>query len=561
MELLSYNSAIRLAWNAFCLCLEERLQIKFGFQELAETKLKNFNGLTFMYEMKLRELLNDGKLFYLQNAFRRVLYDWLSSICSIFKVRSLPSNSEVVSLCLFLTSNIPVLQAFWEEDYPRRVRGYKIAEEEGMFFPMRSVELLELLFVLCGNEENEFTNYVIEYLMNMTGYTHNLLNQDVLAPVPGNIDLGGSNVDDYLYIAKNAYTEEGITIPADTKAQIIERKQNNTGVVRWDIQYSAWPLLFAQSERLMNVENTDANSYRNLSSFLKLLCRIISLNPRQAIAIENLIENKDEGPITKASKILSLFGSAFQYFTKFSSEGGLQVIQAIIYSMSKLYETEDMKGQVVNLVDNLPKIYAERNAIRSSQVHTLVCLFKGFRQQEISSKTYIFSQAILELAISLVKDYTLHDNFGGRDGNSFFSDFLQFVFDEIIRIYSFPESKDSSETLNLFKSILELIYQILLKFRTTPNKLRLDLPAKKTHPLMRLYTHLLNRVQVSSILLHAVSVFLTTKSSSTENIFDTLHIQNKLWQEFAVNNNADVNIQLTIRKTIALVKTLHLRFL
>ena len=553
MELVTYNSSIRLAWHAFCDCLEERLQIKFGFQELSETKLKNFNGLTFMCEMKLRELLNDGKLFYLQNAFRRVLYDWLSSICSVFRVRYLPSNAEVVPFCLFLTKNIPVLQAFWEEDYPRKVRGYKIVEEEALYFPMQSVGLLELLFVFCGNEENEFTNNVIEYLMTMSGYTHNLVNQNILVPASRGIDIGGSNIDDNLYLANDDYTEEGIPIPKNAKAQILEKKPNNTGIVRWDIQYSAWPLLFAQSERLMNNESTDANSYHNLSSFLKLLCRIISLNPRQANAIENLIVYEDEGPITKTSKILALFGSAFQYYTKFSSEDGLQVIQAIINSMSKLYETEDMKGQVVNLVDSLPRIYAEKNAIRSSQVHTLVCLFKGFRQQEISSKTNIFSQSILELAISLVKDYALHDNFGGRDGNSFFSDFLQFVFDDIIRPYNFPEAKDSSDTIFITRSILELIYHMLLKFRTTPNKLRLDLPAKKMQPLMRLYTHLLNRVSISSILLQAVSVFLTTKSSTTENIFDTLHIQNRLWHEFAVNRNVDVNIQLAIRKSIALV--------
>ncbi len=547
------NVPIQLGWHALFEVRGHSTRNEPGLDDPRETKMPSFEGLQFMYEMRARELLNDGQLAPMRSAFFRVLCDWISAICMAFKLRSLPSYDEVVPFCIYLLQDSQNLSAFWSEDYQKRDRLYRMLEEVELQFPYQAVETLNLLSTLCGAGTGaEYTDMVVFHLNTMVGYTQALEDQEVLFG-PGR---------ELQQAATKDFASEGVFVPAGTRVQVLEKKRYGNLLVRWELKYSAWPCLFAQAERVVAGEDSDPSAFDRLAAFVRLLCKIIALSPARAIEIEASRagvpeEDRRESidvTVTSATKILALFGRTLQYVATQAADGGLAVAQAIIKAVCSMYQVDEMKGDVVRFFES-GFSGADGNYMMQGQLHPLVLLCKTFREQELTSKTTIFSQAALELAMTLVSDQYLQDSFVSDMANLFISDFLQFVFDEVVRSFDSFQAKTMSENVLLMKGVLQLIHAILLKYRSNPCKLQLEYAMKRRQPLMRLLMHLMNRVQISSILLKTLAVKLCYSSKrAADQRYAKLQIQNQLWKELEAAQKLDSDTELALQKAIAIVR-------
>ena len=559
------NVPVQLGWHALYEVMGESMRKEPGLGEQRETKMPSFEGLQFVYEMRSRELLNDGELVPLRSAFLRVLCDWISAICMAFKLRSLPSYDEVVNFCIYLLQDPMNLRAFWNDDFQRRDRLFRVLEEVELQFPYQAVDSLNLLSTLCGDGSGgvEYTNMIVAHINNMVGYTQSLDDPELLGSIePRKIEAGGR---EYLQAATKDFTVEGVFVPAGTRAQVLEKKRYGTLIVRWDLVYSAWPSLFAQAEKIVAGEDSDAGAFEKLAAFIRLLCKIITLNPVKAVEIEASRtlpeEDKRESidiTVSSANKILALFGKTLQYFSIQTVEGGLPVIQAILKAICSLYEVDEMKAEVVKFLESPPASTDQSQYMMvQGQLHPLVLLFKAFRERELSAKTTTFSQAALDLAVILVSDQYLQDSFVSDNANLFVSDFLQFIFDEIVRNFDGFPAKSMVENILFMRGVLQLILAVLLKYRSNPAKLPLEFATKRRQPLMRLLMHLMNRVQVSSILLKTLAVKLCyhgKRSQDQPQRYVRLQLQNQLWKDLDVNQRLDSDVELALQKNIAIVR-------
>jgi len=563
MEPYAYINPIQLGWFTFCESLPNAIQNQLHFDESRKDKILG-EDQPFIYEMRLRELINDPILNTLKSAFTHVLYSWMSAICCNFDIRTLPALSEVYPFVQFLLEDPENLHNFWHEDAVEQNRLYKILENLEQMFPVEAADLLNFLTKLCGTPEFQYSKEVIAHLDNMIGYTHILENSDDVVPAseefPGSVEKR-----QFSHMAKRDINIEGLKIPEKTRMQILDKRKYNQMLVRWEIKYSAWPILCTQIEEILNKEMMEQNFSDYLFSFIKLLCKLISLNPAQAAILDDLIspeqietERLESSDFAGASrnKILSIFGKCLFHCAKIGREDSLVVAQNIIQSISKLYESEELKPEVLRFIDNMGEKYILSKFTVRSQAHPLIILLKNFREQEISLRNTTLSQAVLDFTSTLLTDTYLQNNFGLEPQVYFLRDLLQFVFDDIVRNFDSCDSRNPIDCIMVMQGVLKLMYIILLKYRSSPTKLRLDYSSQKQQQFMNMLTHLMNRVNIPQILLRTIWVKLTFKSlsatskSKSEN--SVLAIQNQFWHELLISQKLGVEEKIQLKRTIAL---------
>ena len=557
----AYNTPIQLAWRAFCEIMDPSILKQLSISEESETKFRSFEGLQFIFEMRMRELFNDPEITALKSAFTNILCSWLAIICSAFKLKSLPRYSEVLPFAIYLLEDTQSLQTFWEEDFVSGNRLYKVLEEMQANFPYQSYEVMKLLITLCGNEECQYVDRVVKYLQSFRGYTHILENQKMAMEILKESS-NSDRLNEKSYTLKEELSIDGIQILVNTKAVIIERRRPNSLLIRWDITYSAWPILFMDAEKILSGEIITSQNFEQLTMFIRLICKIIDLNPIQASYIEGLAAfeqmeiDDDYNPVTtSASKILSLFGKSLQFMAQQGGDTCLVVAQSIINAICKLYEADDLRNGVIRFIENAPRLYAEAHYSAHGQLHPLVLLFKSFREQEATLKSTLFSQSALHLAITLLADPYLSDNFVSHPASSFISDFLQFVFDEIIRSFESFEGRTIKEYVLLTRDVIHFIYTIMLKYRSSPTKLPLEYGMKKSQTMIAMLTYFLNRAQITQILFRIMRVKLTYKDvlrSGERSEYTDLTIQNRLWSELMATGKLDNEEKGILKKAIAL---------
>lgn len=555
---LAYCTPVQLAWRALCETMDASTLRELAISEESDTKFRSFEGLQFIFEMRVRELFNDPELSSLKSAFINVLSSWLAVICSAFKLKSLPRYSEVMPFATYLLEDQQSLHIFWEEDFAGRNRLYRVLEEMQANFPYQSYDVLKLLITLCGTQEAQYVDRVVQYLQNFTGYTHVLENPEMAMRM-----LKESNSSDKQseksYILKSEITIDGINIPANTKAVIVERRRPNNLLLRWDITYSAWPILFADAENILAEKSVTSHNFDQLTMFIRLICRIIELNPLHASHIEGLSSfdrmDTEDAVATSASKILRLFGKSLQYMAQQGGETCLVVGQSIVDAICKLYETDDLRGEVVRFIESAPRLYEEAHYSAHGQLHPLVLLFKSFREQETALKSTLFSQAALHFGITLLADPYLTDSFASAPGTTFITDFLQFLFDEVLRSFDALDTQSARNHVFLQRDIVHFVYTVLLKYRSSPTKLPLEYAAKRNQQLVSMLTYLLNRAQVAQMLFKVMRVKLTYKDvrmGGERSEYAALMIQNKCWSELTAAGKLGNEEKTVLKRTIAL---------
>ncbi|CAG9326426.1 unnamed protein product [Blepharisma stoltei] len=522
-------SPFMLAW--WCLIAWGRLfpeqyvnTSALDIDSLAELIMK-FDILNFLNVITKRSPFT-GPQTELSCALKYIMLNFVSSISAsqaLSEKRSKDLLVQVTCACLEKEGCHEALNHFWREHFPNKNGLYSILADLSAVYPHDPEGFLQFVSILVGDSSNSYAEEVVHYLDNLETFTYPSFEENIAY-------VSGADPRERRVVASVSMKSQVIEIPQGTTGYITaERVSSNAVIVRWEIRYSLWPVLFMYWEDMLNNlkhGNQVSNAENILNQYMNLLCHIIILQPNIGPILERLglrepANNPSDVKVTDKQKgtpnleLCRLLLDTFIELAKLALPP-LETLSLIIDAIKAELNFERQKSENSSMILALKQISEDRYGMINIYTHPLFMNINKLQMTEREAGNYETSISLLDLCVDIISDNSFIVQFP-VDSSGLLGEILKFVISEVLpECMNWPISY-KWRAAKLGFDFLTVLFKKYNKF-SFPQGVAMSLNLQ----YLDLITNQLNKIDIVEFLANSLQVIMI-RSELNELNFVNLH--------------------------------------
>ena len=246
--------------------------VKTALEELALDKQEPTDYLTYMLEMKDRELFKNASRLSLY-FYRNTLKAWVCVLAQNFEVENIYNYEKLVDICCECLKESENLEKFWTFEFRYRASVAVLLFELLRMFPFREAKVIKLITTLLGNKKHNYVANILRLFKSLNSYS--LMSTDLEA---GALKTKKHPSHRATYVTESVIETRGLAIPANTPMRIIFGEEGSgSRIYEFECQYNFWNVLYKRWNGFLTSirQNKKVTVTAADLKLIKLICKII----------------------------------------------------------------------------------------------------------------------------------------------------------------------------------------------------------------------------------------------------------------------------------------------
>lgn len=319
-------SPLIVAWRRLIMLFKKEITGDAEVQKaLGEIKLDELDSdpqdyLNLIVNIKNRPLFNNSDKISL-SCFRNTLKSWVALLAHHYESANILGYETLVDICCECLKERNNLERFWTVEIKQRSSIAVLLFNLLKLFPFRGTKFIKLITTLLGNKRNNYVTNVLRVLGNLHSYS---------------AEIGERNLDSIRKVRSTQIQSEDdvgaehetrgeiydglIRIPQGTKATLMFKPGDYSGVFQFYFTYNFWNVLFKQWTRLLCqiISNEQVKPTTSILKLIKLVCKMIIFDNNIADILDEYLLREPGYPKSSQSTatITLLLLDTLYYFQK-----------------------------------------------------------------------------------------------------------------------------------------------------------------------------------------------------------------------------------------------------